>query len=227
MANISRPDAGCGPGQTPLRFEIDFLEKHDAESIVGELKRVADLLGTTTLTAKDLEKHGRAKYHAVRNQFGSLRKALDAAGLKSTRFVGGSDEEILQLVRNLWVATLRDHGRRPRTLDVGKYGLPIAAATVIARFGTWKRALILAAQSDAGGPVSERTAPRPRRRLVSAHHRYLVFKRDLYRCRICQRAGVEIEVDHIVPLSQGGADNMDNLQTLCRDCNRGKGGSLQ
>jgi 5-methylcytosine-specific restriction endonuclease McrA len=31
-------------------------------------------------------------------------------------------------------------------------------------------------------------------------------------------------VDHIVPRSQGGTDEDDNLQLLCRSCNSSKGG---
>ena len=56
--------------------------------------------------------------------------------------------------------------------------------------------------------------------------RYDILKRDGFRCRLCGRSansGVELEVDHIVPLSKGGATIHSNLQTLCRDCNRGKG----
>ena len=33
-----------------------------------------------------------------------------------------------------------------------------------------------------------------------------------------------MEVDHIVPRSQGGTDHADNLQLLCSGCNRSKGG---
>jgi 5-methylcytosine-specific restriction endonuclease McrA len=33
---------------------------------------------------------------------------------------------------------------------------------------------------------------------------------------------VTLHIDHIVPVSKGGASEMDNLQTLCFDCNEGK-----
>jgi len=211
----------------PMRFEVDFLERNDAESIIADLRRVAKLLGTEKLRAKDLDRHGRAKYHAVRSQFGSLRKGLEAAGLKTTRFCKGTDEEVIKMLQDLWVLTLRDFGRRPRTLDVERYGLPIAAITIIKRFGSWKRALIAAAKADAGNGPGERPMPVRRRRPIGAHERFLVFKRDLYRCRMCGRSGVEIEVDHIVPVCKGGTDRLDNLQTLCRKCNRGKGGETE
>jgi 5-methylcytosine-specific restriction endonuclease McrA len=33
---------------------------------------------------------------------------------------------------------------------------------------------------------------------------------------------MELDVDHIVPRSRGGTDNIENLQTLCRNCHRRK-----
>jgi hypothetical protein len=209
-----------------VRFEIDFLETNDAESIIAELQRVATLLGKPIVGAIDLDTHGRVKYHIVLQQFGSLRKALEAAGLKSSRFTNATDAELLKIVTDLWVITLRESGRRPRTAEVAKYGFPVAAATIIRRFGSWKKALIGAANAASGETVKAMRIVSVRRP-IAVNKRFLVIKRDRYRCRICNRSGVELEVDHIVPVSLGGSDRLDNLQTLCQDCNRGKGANLQ
>lgn len=63
------------------------------------------------------------------------------------------------------------------------------------------------------------------RQQVTDNIRYDVLRRDNFRCKICGASandGVKLEVDHIVPVSKGGKSTMDNLQTLCERCNRGK-----
>jgi len=209
-----------------MPFEIDFLETHDQASIIAELKRLAAALGKTNVSAQDLDEHGRVGYHMVRNHFGSLRQALLAAELTPSRYTNATDAELLKLVADLWVITLRESGRRPRTAEVSKYGLPVSSATIVKRFGSWKKALLAAAQAAAGEPVQGKRVVSVRR-VVPLGKRFFVLKRDRYRCRICNRVGGDLEVDHIVPVSQGGSSRLDNLQTACRDCNRGKGGRLQ
>lgn len=49
-----------------------------------------------------------------------------------------------------------------------------------------------------------------------------VFLRDNYTCQYCGKVGGKLEADHIIPFSKGGTDNMDNLVTACRKCNRQK-----
>src|SRR3990167_9781233 len=51
-----------------------------------------------------------------------------------------------------------------------------------------------------------------------------VFKKNNYKCVECVKTNkdISIEVDHIIPVSQGGTDELDNLQTLCFHCNRAK-----
>lgn len=64
---------------------------------------------------------------------------------------------------------------------------------------------------------------------MSASMRYDVFKRDNFTCTICGKSkkdGVQLEVDHIIPVSKGGKTVMSNLQTLCDRCNRGKSNKL-
>ena len=59
--------------------------------------------------------------------------------------------------------------------------------------------------------------------------RYNILRRDGFRCRLCGRTaqdGVKLEVDHIIPISRGGKTTYDNLQTLCKECNRGKGAKM-
>jgi 5-methylcytosine-specific restriction protein A len=39
--------------------------------------------------------------------------------------------------------------------------------------------------------------------------------RDRYTCQVCHRITTDLEVDHIVPLSQGGTEDDTNLQSIC------------
>lgn len=50
--------------------------------------------------------------------------------------------------------------------------------------------------------------------------RLRILVRDAYVCRSCSRVchGVNANVDHIVPLEDGGTDADANLQTLCSSC---------
>jgi hypothetical protein len=52
-----------------------------------------------------------------------------------------------------------------------------------------------------------------------------VLRRDNFTCRHCGRSApnVELHIDHITPVSKGGETKLENLQTLCAECNFGKG----
>jgi 5-methylcytosine-specific restriction endonuclease McrA len=68
----------------------------------------------------------------------------------------------------------------------------------------------------------------PGRRQVPIRVRWAVIRRDRYRCIACGRnpaaePGVELHIDHILPVSRGGDNEMANLRTLCRECNVGRG----
>lgn len=61
---------------------------------------------------------------------------------------------------------------------------------------------------------------------IGQKKRFEVFQRDNHTCRYCGKKsldGVQLEVDHIIPVASGGTDELSNLITACFDCNRGKG----
>lgn len=43
-----------------------------------------------------------------------------------------------------------------------------------------------------------------------------VLERDSGICSVCKRFDAKWQADHLLPLSLGGKDTLDNLQTLCR-----------
>ena len=89
-----------------------------------------------------------------------------------------------------------------------------------------------------GAPVAEieeqsrvlPTAPAPgrtTRREISLSLRYAVLKRDGFRCVKCGRSpamepGVVLHVDRVVSWSNGGETLIENLQSLCSECNLSK-----
>lgn len=63
---------------------------------------------------------------------------------------------------------------------------------------------------------------------LSKSERYEILKRDSFTCQYCgaKAPDVILEVDHIIPVAEGGTNDAFNLITSCRDCNRGKGKKL-
>lgn len=75
--------------------------------------------------------------------------------------------------------------------------------------------------------VMKRTKPNknPNRKTLSGRTRINVLERDDYTCQMCGATledGVKLHIDHIIPVSKGGGNDMDNLQVLCHKCNLAK-----
>ena len=80
-----------------------------------------------------------------------------------------------------------------------------------------ERAHATLARDGAGAP--------PRRERIPREIRQAVFERDGGRCVECG-SDFDIQYDHVIPFSMGGASTVANLELLCAPCNQRKGAAL-
>ncbi|MFZ1301633.1 MAG: HNH endonuclease [Candidatus Microsaccharimonas sp.] len=60
---------------------------------------------------------------------------------------------------------------------------------------------------------------------ISESKRQEILARDDFTCQSCGKTiedGVRLHIDHTIPVSAGGSNDISNLRTLCQDCNIGK-----
>ena len=65
-----------------------------------------------------------------------------------------------------------------------------------------------------------------KRHSIPSDIRKIVFKRDNGKCVKCG-SDKEIQYDHIIPVSKGGATSVENIEILCQDCNRSKSDKIE
>jgi hypothetical protein len=226
----------------------DKLRRHENrylkdEEILDELKRIASLLKTNTLTRNDIRNNSdRIADTIVVNRFGSLKKGLELAGLKSSANYRERIEDIKYLENILSVWTF--HGRQPAANEMNVRPSSISKNAYLNRFGSWRQALqafIDFANSDSHEQFDEkqdvavpvmdsttRTKSRPQdKRGIALGLRYKILSSANFKCNRCGNSpaldrNCKLHVDHIVPFSKGGKTAVDNLQALCDKCNLGK-----
>ena len=202
------------------------------EELLEDLRRAAKALGKSTVTFEEYPRQGQCASRTLLKRFGGWNKALQAAGLEVGARRGIPTEELFENVARVWQAL----GRQPLQTELVK---PLSAFSVTPyqrRFGSWLRALRAFVawanegenpkEADSARPAAPPKTPRfPNLRLRSA-----VLLRDSFKCTACGRSpathpGVCLNVDHMIPWSKGGPTTLENLTTLCEDCNLGKSNS--
>ena len=74
----------------------------------------------------------------------------------------------------------------------------------------------------------KRSKNRSPRKNIKSKDRLYVLQRDKSTCQMCgsKAPDVTIHIDHILPVSKGGLNNIDNLQCLCAECNQSKSNKI-
>lgn len=61
-----------------------------------------------------------------------------------------------------------------------------------------------------------------KREKISIELRVMIYERDNHQCQACF-SSYNLGIDHMLPVSRGGKNNPENLQTMCQSCNGKKG----
>lgn len=211
--------------------------------LLNELKRVHALVAKGWLTSGDFNEHSMIGEDAIRGRFGTFGEGLDAAGIPRHRLnvKQFTDQQCFENLAEVWT----HFGRVPAYRDMCVSPSKIQGKTYISRWATWRKALkAFVDWANAGDEPQEpnvlddgceKAARRANRteadcREVRPGLRFNVFRRDRFRCIACGRSPAihldcELHADHILAVVSGGKTTLENLQTLCRDCNLGKGRS--
>ena len=211
-----------------------------AEDCLADIERVAEKLGKTTLSSHEYERYGKFNRDMIRKRCGSWKAAVERLGIIPCPLGQRiSDEDLFQNLERVWEAL----GRQPRSTDfvkpLSRYSYPVYPN----RFGSFRKALEafvasfesrepgqfeVHAKEDTDGSASVAAPTRHRTsRTISWRMRFLVMRRDNFKCCICGASpalnpGTTLVIDHVVPWTAGGETVVENLQTLCEPCNGGK-----
>lgn len=145
-----------------------------------------------------------------------------------------SDAHVLILNRNYQPVNVT-HWRRAMVLLYGGAARALDDQFRLFDFEDWSELSAEYSQYESIGLVN-RTIRVPRILVLQAYDRlprtrvrfsrHNIFTRDSYTCQYCSLSGkrAELNLDHVVPKSQGGKTNWENVVTSCIKCNSKKGG---
>ncbi len=152
------------------------------------------------------------------------------------------DKELFSEMERIWVKV----GHRPSRYEWNICEPRISYSTYSRRFGTWTNACLKFIENKMGSEITTRkniedsednkllaeeklliNYKPEENRGIPLGLRLKILDRDNFRCKLCGRSpatelGVQLHIDHIIPFSKGGKSILENLQTLCMDCNLGK-----
>jgi len=201
--------------------------------IINTLKSFFRINNNQSFTMREYDKWSNKPISAgaISKIFGNWTEAMRQAGLKSSRNRKKDLVEMVEIFKDAW-----EHFDAPpsgKQLDeyLKSISAPYTYRVYCHTFGNIGL-LIERIIEHQKGKISDSElcspyTPKYKREPISDKTRYKVLQRDNYQCVKCGASpkvnpNVILEIDHIIPVTKGGDNNLSNLQTLCKKCNRGK-----
>lgn len=205
-------------GGIPRRSVAEMNRRTHGSTIMPPAETLRDLYITQQLSTRDIAKRYSVRPNTARfwlEKVGIKRRSVSEAKRLHYGLPRPSDDELRALYCD----------QQMSAAQIAK-SLSVDIATVI----KWVKEAGIQARSIKEAAIisgrARRRGARAKNRGVTPRLRYLVLARDGFKCCACGRSpkehGVVLHVDHIIPESKGGSDEIDNLQSLCDDCNQGK-----
>lgn len=171
-------------------------------------------------------------------------KGLDLSVRKSrSNLINPTEAQLFEEMDRIW----KKLGHRPSSTEWKNSDPAFSYGTYRYRFSGWSNAclkfiehkmggsvIVEPAQEDASEVDTRITAEGKTQHIKVSYSRNIpmsmrvrVLDRDNFRCVFCGRSpatdiGIKLHIDHVVPFSKGGKTTIENLQTLCQECNLGK-----
>lgn len=128
-----------------MKFELTEPHKQFSNSeLLEDLKRVSSLIGKSSVSLKEYQKHGDYSYQTLKKRFGSWKDALECAYLEESKRSWGGDLSEVRIPEELLLEDMRRVAQELENTSitiadydrVGKYG----SSVICKRFGGWNKA---------------------------------------------------------------------------------------
>lgn len=229
-----------------MSLERHRIDRLSDEEIISELKEVAKHYDFVKFTRHEFDKVAKnCKGTAVISRFGSWEKSLEKVGLelkekaKKPRYFISENELMVEMAR---VFEILSH--RPSKTEWEALEPKFSYTTYKARYKGWVNAWRYFFENFKGIDLESEESTKNlngnqlipiditaiEKRTIPLKLRLQVLQRDNFKCVYCgaspaTNTDIQLHIDHIVPFSKSGKTELCNLQTLCQNCNWGKGDS--
>jgi HNH endonuclease/Homing endonuclease associated repeat len=218
-------------------YSIKRFNAYSENELISALKDIAKKLNSEYVPGRTFQKYSGISQHTIERRFGTWKNFCEKAGLKPVYNRTGSENDLFENLDEVW----QKLDRQPRAKEMKHPLSAISNSRYLKKFGNWYETCLKFLAWKSGVPTKEieQESKEPlliedtvnkhkTPRAISLSLRYQVLKRDNFKCVRCGRTpakdiGVELHIDHKIPYSKGGKTELENLQTMCSDCNLGKG----